>query len=164
MEAHEGIENEKPGRASSNGFAKARLIAPAIETETRCRDDMQRNVGEIEPARVADAFEPRLDDGRGVLGHVDEDGAGIVDGERAETRGAAGDGDGKIECEPRFAALRGSAEYADGRTCPERIHEPTRADIAIFEIGGTNDRKRVGVGVDGGVFHAEPTPRSSSAA
>ena len=131
MKAYEGVEHEEARRAATNGFAKPRLIAPAIEAEAWCRNDVERQGRELDSARAADAGDTRLHDGSGVLGHVDEYWPWIVDGERAKTGRSARDRDSKVEREPGFAALGRSAENADGGSCPERIDEPTREDIAV---------------------------------
>jgi hypothetical protein len=54
---------------------------------------------------TADAHEPFLDDRGGVLGHVDEDAAGLLDGKGVEARGTAGYGDGEVEPKPALEAL-----------------------------------------------------------
>jgi hypothetical protein len=105
VQAHEGVEHEKARRIAADGVAKARLIASAIEAEHGDGDDVDRDGGEIEASSAADAAEPCFDDGRGVLGHVEEDGARIVDVEGAEAGGAGGDGDREVEREPGFAHL-----------------------------------------------------------
>ena len=61
---------------------------------------------------TADAQEPLLDDSGGVLGHVDEHAAGLLDGESIEARGAAGYRDGEVEPEPALEASSRVPDYA----------------------------------------------------
>ena len=84
---------------------------------------------------VAEAGEASLDDGGGVLGHVEHHRAGVLDGEAAETGGAAGDRDGQVEGKPGLAALGRAAEDPDGGASPERGDEPLLGVEDVGEIG-----------------------------
>lgn len=75
VNAHEGIEDEEARGVSADGVSKARLITPAIEPEGGSRDDLDVGAREVDAARAADASEARLYGGRGVFGHVDQDGS-----------------------------------------------------------------------------------------
>lgn len=149
VESNEGIEDEEAGSATADGIAEARLIATAIETQNGDGDDVDGHLGEVEAADLADATKPRLDDGAGVLGHVEQDGASVVDVEGAEARGAGCDGDGEVESEPGLAALGSAAEDADGGAGPERLDEPAGGAVAVIEVGSANDGEGVVVEMRG---------------
>ncbi len=139
VQSDEGIEDEQARRIAADGVSQARLVAPAIEAQNGDGDDVDGNGCEIELSSAADAREARLDDGRRVLGHVEEDGARVVDVEGSEARGARGDRDGEIEREPGLAALGRAAEDADGSARPERVDEPACERVAVVEIRGADD-------------------------
>lgn len=160
MQADERIEHEQAWRISANGVAKARLIASAIEAEDRDGDDVDGEGLEIEVTGSTEPTKAGLDDGRGVLGHVEEDGARVVDIEGSKAGSGGGDGDGEIESEPGLAAFRSAAEDAHGGSRPDGVNEPTSPRVAIVEVGGTNDGKRI---VECSGRGHEPAPSSSSA-
>jgi hypothetical protein len=61
---------------------------------------------------------------QGVLGGVEQDAAGLRDGEAAQAGRTGGDGDGEIEGQEGFAALRFAADDADGFLGPQRGDQP----------------------------------------
>lgn len=143
VQTDEGVEHEQAWCELADGGTQAGLVAAAIEAQHRRRDDMDRRVGQIERAGTAESGEPRLDDRRRVLGHVEQDGPRMVDVERIQAGCARGDGDREVEGEPGFAGFGGAAEDADGTARPEGVDEPAWEGVAIVEVGGADDRERV---------------------
>jgi len=133
MQAHEGVEQEQARRFSAHGLGKSALVAREVEPDTGRGDDIDFESGEIEASVAAEAFEPLLDDGGGVLGHVDKSAALLLDVEGVEAGSAAGDGEGEVEPKPALAASSRVQDYAafpcgrtldlEGRT---RSSSPTR--------------------------------------
>src|SRR4051812_18120683 len=160
VEPDEGVEHEEAGCELANGGAQTRLVASAIEAQDRRGDDVDRRAGQVEGAGAAESREPGLDDRGRVFGHVEEDGARVVDVEDIEAGCAGGDGDREVEGEPGLAALGGAAQDADGTARPEGVDEPAWEGVAIVEIGGADDRKRVVVRAGRHVL----APSSSTAA
>ena len=78
-----------------------------------------------------------------VFGGVEQDGAGLDDGEAAEAGLAGGDGHGHVEGEEGFAALRLSADDADSLCGPETADEPAVLLGDDGEIGGETDGELV---------------------
>lgn len=116
---HKRIEHEKPRCVLGNGIAETGLVVRAIEPERGRGDEVDGKVRKVEAAVTADTGETRLDDGRGILGHVEQDGADVAALEDAETRRAARDRERHFESEPRFADLGGTAKDTDARSRPE---------------------------------------------
>jgi hypothetical protein len=119
VQAHERIEDEHLRREPHDRVAQPRAIDLAVEAQRRCGDDVKRDILEPESAVSADADEAFLDDGRRVLGHVEQDRAGFVDVEEIERERLRSDREREIEGEPRLAALGRTAEDADARASPE---------------------------------------------
>ena len=139
MQAHEGIEQEQARGLAPHGLGEAVLVAREIEPHAGRGDDADGERGEIEAAVAAEAGESCLDDGRGVLGHVDQHAAGLGDGEGVEAGRAAGDGDGQIEPEPALAALGRAANDADAGAGPEVRDEPAAGGVGLVQVGGAHD-------------------------
>lgn len=103
MQAHKGIEHEHSRRVLRDSVAEPPLVVLTVEPQRGGCDEVNGEVGEVEGAVTTDACEARLDDGRGVLGHVEEHGAHVAALEDAEARDAARNGDRHLEREPRLA-------------------------------------------------------------
>jgi len=67
---------------------------------------VERDAIERQAAQGAQGFDALAHARQRILGEVDQDGAGILDGKGAEAVGAGGDRDGEIEAEPGLADLR----------------------------------------------------------
>src|SRR5208282_4269871 len=106
---------------------------------------------------VAETGEASLDDGGGVLGHVEHHRAWVLDGEAAQTGCAAGDRDGQVEGEPGLAALGCSAEDADGGASPERRDEPLLGVEDVSEIGCAGGGQGLSVHRHADAGHVGPT-------
>ena len=156
MKAHEGVEDEQTGGIPCNRVAQPGLVVRAIETQDGRRDQVQGQRGEVESAMTADSTKARLDDGRCILGHVEEDAARVLHLEGSKTRRTAGDSEGYLERKPRFTGLRRAAKNSNARACPQRCHQPPRPNLVGVHVRGSNH----GQGVVG---HGEP-PSSAIAA
>ena len=139
VQPDEGVEDEEPRRVLLHGVAEAPLVVGAVESEGGSGDEVHVERAEVEAAMTTDAFEARLDDEGGVLGHVEESTSGVADGEGAETGLAARDGERHLEGEPRLAALRRAADDADGCPGPKRGDEPGGSRLELFDVGGSKD-------------------------
>jgi hypothetical protein len=78
--------------------------------------DVER--GETGTGGGADAFEAATDGVQGILGGIEQNAAGVAHREATQAWDAGGDGDGQIEGEEGFAALRLAADDADGFVRP----------------------------------------------
>jgi hypothetical protein len=116
VQPDERVEDEEPRRVARYGVTEPSLVMLAVEAERGGEDEVHGQCGKVEAAIAADAFEARLDHGRGVLRHVQEDTPGVANVEATEARLAARDGERHFEREPGLATLRGAAEDTD--PCP----------------------------------------------
>jgi hypothetical protein len=146
MEADERIEQDDAGLMQSQGPVDAKPVAVEIEAERWCGDDTEGQVGEVEVAAGAEACEALLHRRRGVLRHVEENGPGVVDGEAAEARSVARNGEDELEGEPALAAFGGSADDADAGSCPGGIDEPAAEGVGVGELSGAHDGENFGIG------------------
>ena len=113
------IEHQKPRCVLGDGIAETGLVVRAVEPERGRGDEVDGKVRKVDAAVTADAGEARLDDGCGILGHVEKDRADVAALEDAETRRAARDRDRHLESEPRLAGLWGATKDTDPRSRPE---------------------------------------------
>ena len=97
-----GAQADRSGGAAggSGRGSQAGAIARGIETEGRRDDEAEVEIAEAEAAGGGDRREARAQVGGGVLGAVEEDGAGLRHGEATERRGAGRDRDRDVEGEP----------------------------------------------------------------
>jgi hypothetical protein len=146
MKADEGVEQEKARSVLAEGAVDAESVAIEIETQRGGGDDVEGDAREGEASGSRETEESLLDVGGAVFRHVDEGGPRIVDGEAAEAGGVTSNGQGQIEAEPALAALRRSADDADAGPRPEGVDEPAAVGLRVGEVGGADDRERVGVG------------------
>ena len=148
----EGIEEQESGLKGREGLIEGMLVIGTVETKTRRRDDLDVEGADAEPPVAAQVRHAVPNPGEGVLGEVDEGGAGAHDFEATETGGAGGDGDGEIEAEPGFAGLGRPANDADGGGAPEIVDEP--ANLLGFRTDGVD-------GHDGQSAHIQMSLRAA---
>ena len=111
MQPDEGIEDDQPWFQAGDGLLQAGAIGLEVEAETGSGDDLQVEFGEIDRGGGANAVEATADDVQGgVLGGVEQDAPGLLDGEAAQAGRAGGDGDGQVEGKEGFALRRTRAE------------------------------------------------------
>ena len=84
----------------------------------------------------ADASDAPTDLMQRVLGEKNEARSRLLDLEAIETGGGTGDGDGDVEAKPRFTALGGTSEEADGLLAPQGADQPGSWAAHLLEIGG----------------------------
>ena len=137
MQPDEGIEDEEPRFQAGDGFCQAAAIGLEIEAETGGGDHLQVEVGEIDAGGGTNSVEATANDVQGVLGGIEEDAAGLGDGEAAQAGRAGGDGDGQVEGKEGFAALRFTADVADGFLGPQCGDQPALfVESVVLSVGG----------------------------
>ena len=124
-----------------DGFLETRAVGLEIKTKTGRGDHLDVEFGEASAGGGTDALEAAADDMRRVLGGIEQDPAGTLDGEAAQAGCSGGDGDGQIEGEEGFAALWLAADDADGVLGPELIDQPAPLVGSLGETPGRLDRK-----------------------
>ena len=136
VKADQGIEEQEAGLEIREGLVEGALVVGAVEAKTRSRDDVKVQGAEGEPPVAAEVGHPVSNSRQGILGEVDDGGAGAHDLEATEAGGAGGDGDGDIETEPGFTGLGGAADDANGGAAPEILDEP--ANVVGFGLDGVD--------------------------
>ena len=139
VESDEGVEEEEAGAQVGKGVAQTVLVGVEVETQTGGRDDVTGQGGELDAAVAAQAAQAGLDGGGGVLGHVEEGRAGVVDVEGVEAWGGGGDGESEVEADPGFARLRGTTNDTDSGPGPKAVDEPAALGTGLFEVTGPHD-------------------------
>lgn len=134
MQADERVEQDEAGLELGQGGVEAALVVGGIESQGRGGDDVQRESADVEAAVFADASDAAADLVQRVLGEIDEGRTWELDLEAIEARGVAGDGDGEVETEPAFAALRGPSDETDSLVTPEGADEPRWGAVDFFDV------------------------------
>jgi hypothetical protein len=124
MEANEGIENQQSGLQPGNGVVEGTTVGIEVDAQTGRGDDLDVEIGEVEAGRGADAVEATPHDVQRILGGIEQHPPGPLDGKTPQARGACSDGDGEIEGEEGFAALRLAADDADSFFRPQALDQP----------------------------------------
>ena len=124
METDQGIQQQECRADASDGLVESELVALGIKAQAVGSDDVQVEACQIEAAVTAQVGDTVADAWQSILGEVHQDGAGCVDREATEGRGAGGDGDGEIKAEPRLANLGAAGDNADRVGGPEVAHQP----------------------------------------
>src|SRR5438094_7156888 len=141
VQAHKRIEQEGPRAVAVEGGTQAGAIARGIETEGRRDDEAEVEIAEAEAAGGGDRREARAQVGGGVLGAVEEDGAGLRPGEATERRGAGRDRDRDVEGEPGLPDLGGAADHADAVGTPEARTAVIREQCVTAVSEGDGDAR-----------------------
>ena len=145
MEADEGVKDEQARFQTCDGLFEAGAVGIEVEAQTGGGDHLDIELGEIAAGGGADAVEPAPHDMQGILGGVEEDAPGPLHGEAAQAGRAGRDGDGKVECEEGFAALRLAADDADGFLGPQAVDQPALFLCPLGEgIGGSDGSRFIG--------------------
>lgn len=144
VEADKGIQQQQARAEQVEGTSETMLVAVEVEAEGARGDDLDGETVEVKTAVVTQGQEACLEDGRCVLGEVDQDGARRQDGEATEAGGAAGDGEGEVEAEPGLATLGGPADEADAGAGPQTLDEPGDGAVGRGQVGGGDDLEAVG--------------------
>ena len=121
MQAHEGIEHQQARRQLRDGFIETRAIGRLIEPHRGCGDHMNVEIFQVARRGGTDALEPATHDMQRILGGIEQHPTRPGHGEAAQTRRAGRDGDGQIQSEEGFAALRFPANDTDGLFGPQPV-------------------------------------------
>jgi hypothetical protein len=148
MKSDERVEQEQARSNRTEGASEARAIAVEIEAKRRGGDDLEGEGTDIQLAVAAESQETLLHGLGAILGEVEENGPGIVDGEATEARSRGSDGEGEIECQPALATLGCAANDSHTGASPEGFDEPAAVGSEIGEEGGADG------GQEGRVVHA----------
>ena len=81
MEADKGVEQQELGTEVVQSFAEALLVLMAVEPERRGSNDLDVELGQVEPIETTDAFKSLSHDNRSIFGNVEEHAACLGDGE-----------------------------------------------------------------------------------
>src|SRR5207247_4594644 len=142
VQAHERIDQEGPRAVAVEGGTQAGAIARGIETEGRRDDEAEVEIAGAEAAGGGARREARARVGGGVVGAVEEDGAGLRHGEATERRGAGRDRDRDVEGEPGLPDLGGAADHADAVGTPEARTAVIREQCVTAVSEGDGDARR----------------------
>ena len=141
VQAHERIEDQEPRLEGGDGFLEPRAVGLQIEAQAGRGDHLDVEFGETSAGGGTDALEALADDVQRVLGGIEQDPAGALDGEAAQTGSSGGDGDRQIEGEEGFAALGLATNDADGILGPQLIDQPAPLLGRLGETPGRLNRK-----------------------
>ena len=130
------------------------LVLGEVEPDRGGGDHVHVEGLEREAPMGADSIDALAYLGELVLGEVHHGGARVVDGEAPEAGRTRGDADGDVEAEPRFRALGGARNHADGLLSPYIVHKPLGACRHLGQIVGPHDGESVVLGRVACVFSA----------
>jgi hypothetical protein len=114
VQPHEGIEDQQPWLQAGDGVGEAAPIGLEIEPERGSGDDLDIEIGKVDAGGDGDALEPPAHSGRGILGGIEEDTAGVGYRKTPQAGNTSSNGNGQIERQERPAALGLAADDADG--------------------------------------------------
>ena len=126
VKPHEGIEDEQAWLEVGDGIGEVAPIGLEIEPERGGGDDLDIDIREVDAGGGRDALEPPAHSGRGVLGGIEEDTAGVGHDIAAETGNTRSNGDGQLERQERLAALGLAADDADRFMRPQIGDKPAQ--------------------------------------
>jgi hypothetical protein len=139
VQPHKGVEDQERGFELGDRPLEALTVLGAIEADRGGSERPEVEVLELEAEVSAGLLEAASQDHGSILGGEDEDAAGGVDREAAETGSARSDRDGETEGEEGLSALGLAAEDADGFFAPEALDEPARRCRVAGDLVGGHD-------------------------
>gem|GEM_PF-1573726 len=124
VEPDQWVEQEHFGCEGNEGLVEGVTVALEVEAQAGGSDDLEVQTSQREPSMAADLLDAIAHVVQRILGEVDDDGPGSIDGEVLEAGGAGGDGDGQIQAQPGFTGFRRPPDHADGGSAPDILDQP----------------------------------------
>jgi len=108
MKADEGVEEQQAWPNRLHGGVESSTVFLAIEAKGRGGDEVEVGLMQTDPAVLTEPLDACPCALEGVLGQIEQSGAGLVDGEGTQAGSTRGDAEGEIEREPGLADFWGS--------------------------------------------------------
>jgi len=105
MKADEGVEEQQAWANFLHGSVKSSTVFLTIEAKGGSGDEVEVGLMQTDSAVLTEPLDARPSVVEGVLGQVEQSGAGLVDCEGTQAGSARGDAEGEIEGEPGLADL-----------------------------------------------------------
>lgn len=119
VQAHEGIEHQKPRGEGLDGALEAFAIALEVEPQGRGGDHLHIERGELAAGRLTDALKARAHDVLSVLGREQQHTPRSCNREAPQRRPPGSHRNRKVEREEALAALRFPTDDTDRPFAPE---------------------------------------------